>query len=414
MRAAGVDDVGGRQNFLLICHDQVTGRSMPRSARALRPMVTRVLGVRGVVQAGFSGVALVGGLPLDEAGTVQCFCAMLESLLDRRVPFLWLLDHPSLRDEIQARVLGADATSPSRSPATLIRSTADRLPVQIAILRMRRMVTRNGVLREVGARIGTLTAPANRVGGIRTLVARVLRSLRGAADAPEVGAWLDRMLAIHHPTYRHCMLTTGVAAALAATLGLDRHDCLLLVRATLLHDIGKILIPAVILDKPGPLAPAEVDALRDHPQLGFEMLLMQGDHDPAVSRIVRHHQELLDGSGYPSGIRGTRWTGCCASRRLCRVDRGTCLQAELCRGACPEDDGDDGRLAGSGRPQVPRAPGHAGIANRSCAHELPSIAIKFTSSRRRRVWSVTSSSMPSRQARSARSGSACIASSSIA
>ena len=319
MQAAGGDDAGRRQTFLLICRDEVTGRSLSRSLRALRPMVTRALSARGAVQAGFSGIALVVGLPLDEAGTFQSLRAMLKPLLDRRVPLLWLLDHPSLRDEIQARALGADATLLSRSPATLIRSTADRLPGQIATLRMRRMVTRNGMLREVGAQIGSLTAPANRVGGIRTLVARVLRSVRGAADAREVGSWLDTMSAIHHPTYRHCMLTAGVAAALAATLGLDRQDCLLLVRATLLHDIGKTLIPAAILDKPEPLAPAEVDALREHPQLGFEMLLAQGDHDPTVLRIVRHHHELLDGSGYPSGFGDDQIDGMLRIATICDV-----------------------------------------------------------------------------------------------
>ena len=244
---------------------------------------------------------------------------MLKPLLDRRVPLLWLLDRPSLRDEVQARALGADVTLSSASPAALIRSTAAQLPGRTAILRMRRTVTRNGVLREVRARIGGLTAPVDRSGGSRTLVARVLRSVRGAADARGIGSWLDIMSAIHHPTYRHCMLTAGLAAAFAATLGLDRHDCLLLVRAMLLHDIGKTLVPTMILDKPARLAPTEMKALREHPQLGFEMLRRQGDHDPAVLRIVLHHHELLDGSGYPSGLKGDQIDGMLRIATICDI-----------------------------------------------------------------------------------------------
>ena len=175
------------------------------------------------------------------------------------------------------------------------------------------------MLREVGTRIGSLTALADRVGGIRTLVARVLRVVRAAADVREIGRWADAMSAIHHPTYRHCMLTAGVTAALAMTLGLDRHACLLLVRATLLHDVGKTLVAAEILDKPEPLAPEEMDTLREHPQLGFEMLLAQGDHDPTVLRIVRHHHELLDGSGYPSGLKGDQIDGMLRIATICDV-----------------------------------------------------------------------------------------------
>ena len=277
---------------------------MLQSLRALRPMATQIFGVGGAIQPDFSGVALVVGLPLDEAATSGHFRALLEPLFDRKVPLLWLLDRPSLRDEIQARVLGADATLPSGSSTALICSMADRLSGQVANLRIRRTIARNGMLRKVGARIDSLTASADRVGGTRTLVARVHRLMRGAADARGVGRWLDTMSAIHHPTYRHCMLTAGLAAALAATLDLDRHDCLLLVRGALLHDVGKTLVPAAILDKPELLAPSEMDALREHPQLGYEMLLTQGDHDPMVLRIVRHHHELLDGSGYPSGLKG--------------------------------------------------------------------------------------------------------------
>ena len=293
-------DADREPTLLLICRNEAARRSVSRSLQALRPLPTRALGKEDLPLLGASGVALVVGLPLDDSGTFRHLRAALQPLLDRQVPLLWLLDRPSTRDAVQAWALGADAVLPGTSPGHLIRSVAD----QVAALRTRRTATRNAVLREVGARLAGLSAPAAGEDGARALVATVLRRVRRVAAARGVAPWLNAMSAVHHPTYRHCLLAGSLAAALAAVLGLDQEERLRLVRAALLHDVGKALVPVRILDKPGPLAPAEMETLRAHPRLGFEMLQALGDQDPAVLSIVRHHHELLDGSGYPSGLRG--------------------------------------------------------------------------------------------------------------
>ena len=73
--------------------------------------------------------------------------------------------------------------------------------------------------------------------------------------------------------------------------------------AALLHDIGKVGVPDHILRKPGPLTEQEWEVIRRHPSVGEEILKPLGALRE-VARIVRHHQERWDGSGYPDGLAG--------------------------------------------------------------------------------------------------------------
>lgn len=73
--------------------------------------------------------------------------------------------------------------------------------------------------------------------------------------------------------------------------------------AGLLHDIGKIAIPAEILSKPGRLSAREFDLVKEHSEVGFDIL--KGiEFDTPVARFVVQHHERLDGSGYPQGLAG--------------------------------------------------------------------------------------------------------------
>jgi len=72
--------------------------------------------------------------------------------------------------------------------------------------------------------------------------------------------------------------------------------------AGLLHDIGKLTIPAEILDKPGRLDSEEAMVMRGHAENGGVLLERWGLASPLVIAVCRHHHERLDGSGYPSGL----------------------------------------------------------------------------------------------------------------
>src|SRR4029078_12007432 len=70
-----------------------------------------------------------------------------------------------------------------------------------------------------------------------------------------------------------------------------------------LHDIGKLAVPDYILNKPGPLTPAEFDRMKVHTIVGAEILERVGFPYPVVP-VVRHHHERWDGRGYPDGLKG--------------------------------------------------------------------------------------------------------------
>jgi putative nucleotidyltransferase with HDIG domain len=70
-----------------------------------------------------------------------------------------------------------------------------------------------------------------------------------------------------------------------------------------IHDIGKIYVPAEILNRPGKLSPSEFAIIKSHPQVGFDILEHTDFPWPIKEMILQHH-ERIDGSGYPNGLKG--------------------------------------------------------------------------------------------------------------
>lgn len=94
-----------------------------------------------------------------------------------------------------------------------------------------------------------------------------------------------------------------LAAAIARKMGLPLDSIQWIRIAGELHDLGKIMIPAEILAKPGRLNDPEMALMRGHPQAAFD--IVKGIHFPGrVAEMVLQHHERLDGSGYPHGLRG--------------------------------------------------------------------------------------------------------------
>src|SRR6476646_6939595 len=116
--------------------------------------------------------------------------------------------------------------------------------------------------------------------------------------------WLTTVGCHHTDSYRHCLFVTGFAVAFAQHLGMREDDQRRLTRAALLHDVGKAFVPVSILDKPATLTDEEMRVMRMHPRLGYDALAAQGGFPPEMLDVVLHHHELLDGTGYPNGLRG--------------------------------------------------------------------------------------------------------------
>jgi putative nucleotidyltransferase with HDIG domain len=72
--------------------------------------------------------------------------------------------------------------------------------------------------------------------------------------------------------------------------------------ASLVHDIGKISLPAEILSKPSKLTEIEYSLIKDHPQIGYD-ILKPIEFPWPVAQIILQHHERMDGSGYPRGLK---------------------------------------------------------------------------------------------------------------
>jgi HD-GYP domain-containing protein (c-di-GMP phosphodiesterase class II) len=105
-------------------------------------------------------------------------------------------------------------------------------------------------------------------------------------------------------TGRHSHQAMCSARTMGSHMGLDAAGLAELEVAALLHDIGKLLVPDSILNKPGPLTPAEHAQMAEHPALGAQILARIPGLE-AVAAIVRYHHERWDGAGYPDGLSGT-------------------------------------------------------------------------------------------------------------
>ncbi|NNM83336.1 MAG: response regulator [Burkholderiales bacterium] len=94
-----------------------------------------------------------------------------------------------------------------------------------------------------------------------------------------------------------------IAKAIASRLDLDENLVEGLYLASVVHDVGKIHIPAEILSKPGRLNDLEYNLIKVHPGAGYE-ILKSIDFPWPIAKIVLQHHERLDGSGYPDGLKG--------------------------------------------------------------------------------------------------------------
>ena len=112
------------------------------------------------------------------------------------------------------------------------------------------------------------------------------------------------MVEIRDPyTAGHQQRVAQLACAIAKKMGLSPRIIEGIRIAGILHDVGKIRIPVSILNRTGKLLDAEMDILKIHPQISFEILKNIAFPWPCAQMVFQHH-ERIDGSGYPLGLRG--------------------------------------------------------------------------------------------------------------
>jgi putative nucleotidyltransferase with HDIG domain len=105
-------------------------------------------------------------------------------------------------------------------------------------------------------------------------------------------------------TVGHSQLVARYTIFLAKTVGIeDKNSLINIERGALLHDIGKIGIPELILSKAGPLTESEREIVQEHPLLGYRMI-EEFDFLKEATQIVLFHHESYSGDGYPLGLSG--------------------------------------------------------------------------------------------------------------
>ncbi|MBV9257040.1 MAG: diguanylate cyclase [Ktedonobacteraceae bacterium] len=106
----------------------------------------------------------------------------------------------------------------------------------------------------------------------------------------------------HVETDKHARRMVMLAEETAREIGCSEQEIRLVRLSALLHDIGKIGIPEAILDKSGPLTEEEWEIMRQHPQIGQQILRQAGGVFATLAHVIVAHHERWDGKGYPVGL----------------------------------------------------------------------------------------------------------------
>ncbi len=136
------------------------------------------------------------------------------------------------------------------------------------------------------------------------LLAREIVMHAEMEDAYEqsIDGWARALDLRDEHTAGHSQRVTDMTVALAVRFGISGEPLEGVRRGALLHDIGKMGIPDAILQKPGPLTPAEWSRMKGHAELGSDLLRSIAYLDTAID-IPSSHHERWDGTGYPRGLK---------------------------------------------------------------------------------------------------------------
>ena len=105
-------------------------------------------------------------------------------------------------------------------------------------------------------------------------------------------------------TYMHSLAVCALMVALGRQTGMDEAECRAAGLAGLMHDLGKVMMPIDVLNKPGKLTDEEFDVIRTHPVRGHALLLEGRGAGPETLDVCLHHHERMDGTGYPHKLAG--------------------------------------------------------------------------------------------------------------
>lgn len=133
----------------------------------------------------------------------------------------------------------------------------------------------------------------------KDLVAELASNIASSLDA---SMWLTQLKNRDEYTAIHSLNVCVLSLTFGRALGMPTPELEELGLGALLHDIGKMLVPLKILNKPGKLTDEEFEIMKSHPYKGYKLLQKDENISDEVMNIVKSHHERLNGAGYPDKL----------------------------------------------------------------------------------------------------------------
>ena len=135
---------------------------------------------------------------------------------------------------------------------------------------------------------------------------KVKQAVNGCVDSilrnPDASVWLTRLQAKHEATAQHSLNVAALSIVMAKSMGMSTREMEDVGVCGMLHDVGKTSMSADILNKTGPLDPAELAEMQKHTRYGRDILLSTKSVMSGAADVAHSHHERPDGKGYPRGL----------------------------------------------------------------------------------------------------------------
>ncbi|MBC3932771.1 HD-GYP domain-containing protein [Undibacterium curvum] len=172
------------------------------------------------------------------------------------------------------------------------------------------------------------------MGGAQALVEEISDSVM---RNPGALIGLARLKTKDDYTYMHSIAVCALMVALSKQLGLNEEQTREAGVAGLLHDIGKMMVPGDILNKPGKLTDEEFVSVKEHPAAGHKLLLDAQGVSAISLDVCLHHHEKMDGTGYPDRLKGEEISLFARMGAVCDVYDAITSNRPYKQGWCPAE-----------------------------------------------------------------------------
>ena len=207
---------------------------------------------------------------------------------------------PHIEDVIQVSTANDGEINDEFSHKKVIYEDACTVDKEIASAKeSRRKISKllDNLIEDIGAGRKVSMAGSKKI--VQSMVESIIRN-------PDACIWLSRLKDIDNYTYNHALDVSILAVALGRHLGFTRLELLDLAIGGLLIDIGKIKLPANLLNKPGRLTDEEFVEVKKHVEHGVDILKQIDGISDRTIEMVKHHHERHNGKGYPQKLTGVR------------------------------------------------------------------------------------------------------------